>query len=124
MKIKSWFIYSAIFLALFGILFVVIPAFSLSLFAITLDAAGLMMVRLFGAALLGLAVISWMVRDETPSKARHAVILGQCLESAIAFVILVIGILSGVGNVLGWIPTLLHLSIALGFGYFLVIKSD
>ena len=124
MKIKSWFIYSAIFLALFGILFVVIPAFSLSLFAITLDAAGLMMVRLFGAALLGLAVISWMVRDETPSKARHAGILGQCLESAIAFVILVIGILSGVGNVLGWIPTLLHLSIALGFGYFLVIKSD
>ncbi len=124
MKIKGMFIYCAVFLALFGILFVVIPAFSLSLFAITLDSAGLMMVRLFGAALLGLAVISWMVRDETPSKARHAVILGQCLESAIAFVILVIGILSGVGNVLGWIPTLLHLSIALGFGYFLVIKSD
>lgn len=124
MKIKGMFIYCAVSLALFGIPFVFIPAFSLSLFAITLDAAGLMIVRLFGAALLGLAVISWMVRDETPSKARHAVILGQCLESAIAFVILLIGRLSGVGNVLVWIPTLLHLSIALGFGYFLVKKSD
>jgi hypothetical protein len=124
MKIKGWFIYSAIFLAIFGVLFVLIPAFSLSLFAITLDNVGLMMVRLFGAALMGLAVISWMVRNETASNARQAVVVGQCLESAIAFVVLLIGRLGSIGNALGWIPTLLHLSVALGFGYFLVMKRE
>lgn len=124
MKIKVVFIYTAVLLAIFGLLFVFIPAPSLSLFAITLDDPGYMMVRLFGAALVGLALIAWMARDDPPSRARQAIVWGQCIESAIAVIVLLVGIFSGIGNALGWLPVVAHLVIALGFGYFLVKKSS
>jgi len=123
MKTKGWFIYCAVFLAIFGVLFVIIPGIALALFDVTLDDAGIMMVRLFGAALIGLAIIAWLAKDDPPSRARTAIIWGQCIESAIASIVLVIGIINGIGNVLVWIPTILHLSVALGFGYMLVTKA-
>jgi hypothetical protein len=124
MKIKVVFIYSAILLAIFGLLFVFIPSPALSLFAITLDDQGYMMVRLFGAALVGLALIAWMARDDPPSRARQAIVWGECIESIIAVVVLLVGIFSGIGNTLAWVPVVVHLLIALGFGYFLVTKSS
>jgi hypothetical protein len=123
MKIKVVFVYCAVFLAIFGILFVFIPSQALSLFAITLDTPGSMMVRLFGAALVGLALIAWMARDDPPSRARTAIAWGECIESAIAVIVLLVGIFSGIGNALGWLSVVAHLAIALGFGYFLVTKS-
>ncbi|MDZ7336125.1 MAG: hypothetical protein ONB32_13320 [candidate division KSB1 bacterium] len=125
MKIKGWFIYCAIVLAVFGVPFLLIPKPALSLFAVTLtEAEAIMMVRVFGAALIGLALIAWMTRNEPSSKARQAIVLGQCVESAIAFVVLLAGKLSGIGSALGWLPVLIHLSMALGFGYFLLKKSN
>lgn len=123
MKTKGWFIYCAVVLGIFGLLFTIIPGIALDKFDIILDDAGILMVRLFGAALIGLALIAWLARDDPPSRARTAIIWGQCIESAIAFVVLVIGIINGLGNVLSWIPTILHLSIALGFGYMLATKA-
>jgi len=122
MKVRGWFIYAAVVLAIFGLLFVFIPGIALTQFGMSVSEDGLYMVRLFGAALIGLALIVGLASDDPHSRARTAIIWGECIESAIAFIVIIIGIFNGIGNALVWIPAILHLSIALSFGYLLYKK--
>ena len=93
MKVKPAFIFCAVMMVIFGLLFVIIPAIALSLFDISLSAEGIAMVRLFGASLVGYAVMLWLSKGDMPSEARRHMILGETTHSAIATVILFISMI-------------------------------
>jgi hypothetical protein len=120
MKVKVAFIYCAFIMGIFGLLFVLIPALSLSLFAISLSQEGIFLVRIFGAALVGYAFILWLAKDEMYSPSIRAILAGEIIHSGIASVIFVIAIIQGIGNLLMIMPLFCHLSCALWFAYLLV----
>ena len=124
MKIKAAFIYCALIMGIFGLLFVLIPAFSLSLFAISLSTEGIFMVRIFGAALVGYAVILWLAKDEAFSSATRAIMTGEVIHSGIASVFFVIGLIQGLGNFLMIMPLFCHLSCAFWFAYLLAKPQE
>jgi len=117
MKIKAAFIAGAIFAIIFGIWLAFLPNTLPGIFDIALNEDGILIARIFGASLIGWAVIFWQVRQDMPSEARRNVILGETVHSGIASIFWIIALFQGMGNWMMWIPFLGHLGLAIWFGY-------
>jgi hypothetical protein len=117
MNVKPAFIYGAISMVLYGIGLLFIPVLMFSWFALELPKDLVFFPQIFGAALLGYAVIFWTAQGDMPSEARRRIILGEVVHSGIATIIWIIAIIQGLGNSLMYLPLLSHLSLAIWFGY-------
>ena len=122
MKLKTLMIINAIVAIVFGVTFVIVPAQAYSLYDMTANAQLNLMGQLFGAALIGFALLTWMARNATDSDARRAIVLALLIADGIGFVVALIGQLSNVVNALGWSTVAIYLLLALGFGYFQFFK--
>ena len=116
-KIKIGFIYAALTAGIFGIFFTILPEFSLSLFGFSLNDQGYFMTRLFGGALIGYGLVNWFVKDGPPSDARWYFMLGVFADSVIAVIVFIFGLLQQIGNLLMLVPLIIHISLAIWFGY-------
>jgi len=118
MKLGTLLVITAVVALLFGLAFVLVAGPFMSLYGVSLSPGGLLIARLFGAALLGFAILTWFARNAEQSEARKAIILSLFISDAIGFIVALIGQLSGVVNALGWSTVIVYLLLALGFGYF------
>jgi len=102
MKLKTLMTINAIVAIVFGVTFVIVPAQTYSLYDMTADEQMLLMGRLFGAALIGFAILTWMAKNATDSDARRAIVLALFISEGIGFVVALIGQLNNVVNAFGW----------------------
>jgi len=123
MKLKTLLIINTIVALLFGLAFVFWPELLMTYYGITLSAGGAVIARLFGAALLGYAVLTWAARNADDSVARKAIVLSLFIGDAIGFVIALLAQFSGAVNSLGWSTVAVYLLLALAFMYFLFKKN-
>ena len=124
MKFSTWLTIAAVVAVVFGLAFVLVTGPLLSVYGITLDKAGTLVAQLFGASLLGFAVLNWFARGVTDREARQAILLANLASDAVGFVMALIGQLAGVANALGWSTVALYLLLALGFAYFQFMKPS
>ena len=124
MKLSTLFTINAIVAFLFGLTFVLVPGTAMSFYGITLSLGGIIVAQLFGASLLGYAVLTWSARNAGESEARNAIVLAMVLSETIGFIVALLGQLSGAVNGLGWSTVLIYLVLALGFGYFQFMKQS
>ena len=124
MKLSTMFVIYAAISAIFGLAFVFVPETSLALYGIMLGPGGILIARLFGAALLEFALLSWLARNAGDSEARKAIILAVVIGEAVGFIVALLGQLSGEVNALGWSTVAVYLLLALGFGYFQFMKPS
>jgi len=124
MKLSTLFTANAIVSAIFGLTFVSVPGTAMSFYGITLSPGGILIARLFGAVLLGVAVLTWSARNAGESEARKAIILSRFVCETLGFIVALLGQLAGVVNALGWSTVAIYLLFALGFGYFQFIKPS
>ena len=124
MKLGNLFAVNAVIAGLFGVGFVFAPAQVLSRYGLTVDAGFGLVAQLFGAALLGYAILTWSARSARDSDARRAIVLALFVSDAIAFVLALMAQLKGVVNSLGWSTVAIYLLLALGFAYFLFAKPS
>jgi len=115
---------NAVVAVIFGIGFVVSPGATLALYGISPDAAFRLVAQLFGAALIGFAVLTWSARNAKASDSRKAIVLALFVSDGLGFILSVIGQLQGIPNALGWLNVVIYLLLALGFGYFQFIKPS
>ena len=118
MKLSTFMVITAIVAFLFGLAFLLVAGTLMSFYGVSLSPGGLIVARLFGAALLGFAVLTWSARNAEESEALRAIILALFISDAIGFIVALIGQLAGVLNALGWSTVIIYLLLALGFGYF------
>ena len=117
MKLSNLLVVAAVIGAAFGVAFVVATGPVLSVYGITLDKAGTLVAQLFGALLIGLAVLNWFARNVTDPEARQAVVYGNLVGDVIGFVVILIGQLAGIANAVGWSSVAIYLLLAVGFAY-------
>jgi len=122
MKLRTVLVLKALICLVFCILFLVVPAQAMSLFGVTLDAGGVLALRLYGASLAGNLMLSWFARDAGASQALRAIVLAGFVYDAIGLVVALVAVLTGVMNAMGWLAVLIYLVLTLGFGYFQFIK--
>jgi len=118
MKLSLIFLINAIITAIFGILFALIPAQASSLYGVTATAELKYVGQLFGISLVGIAVLSWLVRNVPASDTRKAILTSFVVIDVLGFIVTLIGQLTGVINALGWLSVVIYLLLGVGFGYF------
>jgi len=114
---------NAVVAVIFGLGFVFAPGQTLSFYGISPDAAFSLVAQLFGASLVGFAVLTWSARNAKASDALKAIILALFVSDGIGFILSVIGQIQGVPNALGWLNVAIYLLLTLGFGYFQFTKG-
>ena len=124
MKLNTLLSIAAVVAGVFGVAFVVATGPLLSLYGIALDQAGTLVAQLFGAALIGFAVLNWFARNLTDREAQRAIVLANLSSDVVGFVMILIGQLAGVANALGWSSVAIYLLLALGFAYFQFMKRE
>ncbi len=105
-----------------GLLLLLAPRFGLSIFGVSTSRAGAFPAQEYGAAMIGIMLLTWFARNAADSQARRAIILDLFIYDAIGVVITLIGIFSGWFNILGWGIFIIYLFFAVGFGYFWFAK--
>ena len=120
MKFKTLMIIKAVVCISLGLPILFVPKFFYGIFGVALAAGGIFAAREYGASLIGNFLLTWIGRNAHESDARRGIIWALCVYDAIGFVVTVIFALSGVPNLLIWMPVVLYLFLAVAFGYFLV----
>jgi uncharacterized membrane protein len=118
MKFSTFMVIYALVSAVFGLGFVLMPGQILPIYGVEPDAALRLIGQFFGAALLSLAILAWLVKNLSDSEARRAIVLALFVGETIGFIMALIGQLNGILNVLGWSVVVVYLVFALGLAYF------
>ena len=118
MKFSTFMVIYALVSAVFGLGFVLMPGQILLIYGVEPDAALRLIGQFFGAALLSLAILAWLVKNLSDSEARRAIILALFVGEAIGFIFALIGQFNGILNVLGWSVVVVYLIFTLGLAYF------
>jgi hypothetical protein len=118
MNMKTLMIVNAIITIVFGVAFVLVPGQLASLYGISADEPTKYIGQLFGAALIGLAVLTWTARNAGASDARKSIVLALFIADGIGFIIALIAQLGNVVNQLGWLTVVIYLVLAVWWGYF------
>lgn len=122
MKLHNLLTFHAVAALLVGVGFVLAPAALLSLYVVTISPGGIAIARLFGASHIGIGLLAWLARNAAPSQAMRAIVVGYGTGTAIGFIVALLAQLSGVMNAFGWSAVGIYLLLALGYGYFLLVK--
>jgi hypothetical protein len=123
MKLKILLVINAIVTVVFGVAFICVPSQVYSQYGIESNLHLNYMGQLFGAALLAIAILSWLVRNTTDSVARRAVVVAFFVGDTVGFIISLIAQFRGAMNALGWSVVVIYLLLALGFASFTFRKS-
>ena len=123
MKLKIWLTISAFLGLILGTSFFFMPAMVMSTFGVSGSVAHLHTARNFGSAVIGLAVIAWAARNAGDSTARRAIILGLFTYFIFGSISIISFQLQGNANANGWFIIVLHIILALAFGYHLIGKG-
>ena len=122
MRLSLFMAIAAVAALVFGLGFLLVPSFTLSLYGITLDPSDQWVARYLGSAFLGIAAITWLGRQATSGPGLRAILVGDFVISTTGLVVAVFDRLYGPGNMLVWATVVIYLLLSLGFGYFVFMK--
>jgi hypothetical protein len=100
--------------AVFGLLFVLVPDFTISLFGGRLDSLASILVRQFGGVILGIAILDWLLRMHDERSVRRAVVAANVTAFVVIAAAAAYAALTGVTNGLAWVVAVFHAGVALG----------
>lgn len=103
----------------FGTLFLFVPGWLLNFLGTSFGPGAALTARLYGATLIGNFLLTWLARNTDESTARHAITWHLFVYDAIALIVVLIILLSGNLNMLGWGTVAVYFFFTTGFGYFL-----
>ena len=125
MSLKNLFLVKAILSLIFGLSFIFFSALSMDFFGVMeLRAAGVLMGRLLGGALVGMAVIAWYAQSLASGDGRSAIVNGFIVTDALGFILTLSAVLNNVINAMGWISVIVYLVLAVGFIYYQYIRPS
>ena len=116
MKLKTVLTVSAIYLAVLGVGFMLVPL-QIGIDAVPPDATPALIayLRIFGGPVLGVAVLNWLARKAEPSAARNAIILGNIVGFGCVTLMDVWGVFSGGARPVAKLFLVIHLLMTIAF---------
>jgi len=122
MNVKTMMLASTVVAGVFGLALAIVPGTVLATYGVTADAGALCMGQAYGAALVGIAVLSWFAKDAPESEARTAIVRGLFGFNVVALIVTIPVQLNHVMNAVGWSAVAIYLLFTLGWAYFLWAK--
>jgi hypothetical protein len=103
----------------FGLILLGVPGFLLKLMGTELGSGGVYMAREYGAALMGIFLLTWLAKNITATDARKAILIQVLVYDAIGMIVTSHVVLTGVLNALGWGIVGVYLFFTAASGYLL-----
>jgi hypothetical protein len=125
MNLTNLFRLHTVLAAVYAVALIVVPQRLVGLLTpLPLNPVVMDIARLFGAALALVAYIAWRASLLTDREGRRMIGLGLLGYTTLGLVIAIWGQISGTWNALGWSSVISYLVFVLGYGYFLVLRSE
>lgn len=121
-KVRALFLANTFVFLGSGLACVLIPVRVASFFGGGYGLHGALTAQLLGAAILSLAVLTWLGRNARESEVRHAIILALFVAWTLTFLLTLKAQLDDLLNFVGWITAAVALAFAAAYGY-LQIKT-
>lgn len=109
-------IFAAIVSVLYGLGLLFMPSTLADMHGIAGGPGTNLMARYFGAALVGLGLISWLVREADDSDVLTSYLRGSFVIAGVGLIVSLHAVFSGLMNGVGWVPVLVGVLLTLGFG--------
>jgi hypothetical protein len=119
MRLRSLLLLAGVIALGFGLAFLFAPRPMLALYGVAADAGIVLMSRFFGAALVQLGMVLYLIRDVGDLRTQRGVIIGSFLGSVAGLVVALTGQFWGVVNQFGWSSVAIYGLLTLGYGSFM-----
>ena len=119
MKIGVFLAIAAAIAIIYGIAFIVAPDFVVITYGMKPDAALNLMARYFGLTLLGIGVVTWLVRETSDGKALRGLLTGLAVQAVIGLLVSIWGTVSNTMNGMGWSAVVIYAILLAGYLYYL-----
>jgi hypothetical protein len=115
----------AVLAAIYALGLVLVPRVVIGLLSDKpLGSVGTDITRLFGAALVLIALATWAASRMTDPAPRRAIALGLLVYAILGAIITLPGQFAGTWGALGWSSIVTYLIFVIGYGYFLFVRPE
>lgn len=121
MSLRTMLTITAVIALAYGVSYQVAPAGVLELYGVTLESGSIFMARLFGAALIGIGLLTWLIRKTQDRITHRAIVPAMLVYSLVGFVVALHATVSGVMNSVGWSGVAIFLFLSVGYAYLQVL---
>jgi hypothetical protein len=118
-RLRSLLLLAGIIALGFGLAFLLAPRPMLSLYGVAAEPGTVLVSRFFGAALVQLGLVLYLIRDVGDLRTQRGVVIGSFLGSVAGLVVALTGQFWGVTNQLGWSTVAIYGLLTLGYGSFM-----
>jgi hypothetical protein len=119
MRLRSLLLLAGVIALGFGLAFLFAPKPMLGLYGVAVDPGIVLMSRFFGAALVQLGLVLYLIRDVGDLRTQRGVVIGSFLGSLAGLVVALTGQFWGVVNGLGWSTVAIYGLLTLGYGSYM-----
>jgi hypothetical protein len=115
MRLNSLLLVAGLLALVFGLGFLLLPAALLPVYGVEPGPAVVLMARFFGAALVQLGVVLYLVRETREPGTQRGLVLAGVLGSLAGLAVALLGQLSGLVNAMGWSTVVIYGGLLLGY---------
>ncbi len=119
MRLRSLLLLAGVIALAFGLAFLLMPRPTLAVYGIASDPAIVLVSRFFGAALVQLGMVLYLIRDVGDLRTQRGVVIGSFLGSLAGLVVALTGQFWGVVNGFGWSTVAIYGLLTLGYGSYM-----
>ncbi len=124
MKLKTLLIIHAMLACAYGLAYLLVPEAAVSMFGIpAFTTGGIFILRYLGAVFLFIALLLWLARN-AESGALKAIVQASFVGNILCAIVILYNQFAVRLNDLMWLSFVLHILLALGYGYFQFIKKS
>jgi hypothetical protein len=122
--LKNLFMLNTLVAFSYGFAALFLPDWVMSNYGLTLNTAGELMTRFYGAELVAHGWMTWNARNAAASQARTAILSARSIGNTIRSVVAIAFLLSGEGNLRGISIVGIFAFFAIAYAYFWLFKPD
>ena len=116
MRLRTLLLIGGLLGLVFGIGFLLAPRPMLALYGVPADPPVVLLARFFGAALVQVGLVFYLIRDVGDPKTQRGVIIGSFIGSVAGLVVALTGQFWGLVNQFGWSTVAIYGLLTFGYG--------
>jgi hypothetical protein len=116
MPLRTLLLLAGVIALVFGLGFLFLPRPMLALYGVAADPTIVLMSRFFGAALVQLGLVLYLIRDVGDPRTQRGVVIGSFIGSLAGLVVALTGQFWNLVNEFGWTSVAIYGLLTLGYG--------
>ena len=116
MPLRTLLLIAGIIALAFGLGFLLVPRPMLTVYGVTADPTVVLIARFFGAALVQIGLVLYLIRDVGEPRTQRVVVIGSFIGSVAGLVVALTGQFWGLVNQFGWSTVAIYGLLTFGYG--------